>query len=248
MSLSLKTLVYHLSPRIYAWLSEKRRVSQLARMAAQLSDHAQNSAVGDLIDIPELQKSGPFWSNQKRAEILSLLELLQERQPSYLCEIGAFKGGTLFLFTRVAASRAQIVSIDIDYPKIKKRPIQQFARRGQRIYCLEANSQSVDTAIAVKQLLSGQLLDFLFIDGDHSYQGVKRDFELYSSLVRPGGLIALHDIVPDHGHRYGLKTTTRTGEVPVFWNEIKQLFKYWELVEDPEQDGYGIGVVEWRPR
>jgi hypothetical protein len=33
----------------------------------------------------------------------------------------------------------------------------------------------------------------LFIDGDHRYEGVRRDFEMYSPLVGAGGLIAFHD-------------------------------------------------------
>jgi predicted O-methyltransferase YrrM len=34
----------------------------------------------------------------------------------------------------------------------------------------------------------------LFIDGDHSYEASKRDFELWSPYVCNGGVIALHDI------------------------------------------------------
>jgi len=36
-------------------------------------------------------------------------------------------------------------------------------------------------------------IDFLFIDGDHSYEGVKTDFELYSKLLSDKGIIAIHD-------------------------------------------------------
>lgn len=36
-------------------------------------------------------------------------------------------------------------------------------------------------------------IDFLFIDGDHSYEGVKSDFELYSKILTPNGIIMLHD-------------------------------------------------------
>ena len=36
-------------------------------------------------------------------------------------------------------------------------------------------------------------IDLLFIDGDHSYEGVKLDFELYSKLLSPKGVIILHD-------------------------------------------------------
>jgi len=36
-------------------------------------------------------------------------------------------------------------------------------------------------------------IDVLFIDGDHSYEGVKLDFELYSKLLAPKGVVILHD-------------------------------------------------------
>jgi predicted O-methyltransferase YrrM len=41
-------------------------------------------------------------------------------------------------------------------------------------------------------------IDFIFIDGDHSYEGLKKDWELYSAKVALNGIIALHDTtVPD---------------------------------------------------
>jgi hypothetical protein len=36
-------------------------------------------------------------------------------------------------------------------------------------------------------------IDFLFIDGDHSYEGIKLDFDLYSTLLSDYGIIAIHD-------------------------------------------------------
>ena len=36
-------------------------------------------------------------------------------------------------------------------------------------------------------------VDFVFIDGDHTYQGLREDWEAWSGLVAPGGVIALHD-------------------------------------------------------
>jgi hypothetical protein len=36
-------------------------------------------------------------------------------------------------------------------------------------------------------------IDFLFIDGDHSYEGVKKDFELYSTILSDNGIIIIHD-------------------------------------------------------
>ncbi len=36
-------------------------------------------------------------------------------------------------------------------------------------------------------------VDFVFIDGDHSYNGLRDDWESWSELVSPGGIVALHD-------------------------------------------------------
>jgi len=36
-------------------------------------------------------------------------------------------------------------------------------------------------------------VDFVFIDGDHSEQGLLADWQAWSPLVEPGGVVALHD-------------------------------------------------------
>jgi hypothetical protein len=36
-------------------------------------------------------------------------------------------------------------------------------------------------------------IDVLFIDGDHSYEGVKLDFDLYSNILSDKGIIMIHD-------------------------------------------------------
>ncbi len=56
-----------------------------------------------------------------------------------------------------------------------------------------------DTASSAS-LYSGLPIRFLLIDADHSYEGVKRDFEAWSPLVAPGGLIVFHDyLMPEAG-------------------------------------------------
>jgi predicted O-methyltransferase YrrM len=97
-----------------------------------------------------------------------------------------------------------------------------------------------------RALLGGKPLDFLFIDGDHRYEGAKADFELYSPLVRPGGLIAFHDICPDHKTLYGTDTGCYAGEVYRLWAELKPRFKTEELIENAGQDGFGIGIIHWQ--
>jgi predicted O-methyltransferase YrrM len=40
-------------------------------------------------------------------------------------------------------------------------------------------------------------IDFLFIDGDHAYEMVKRDFEEWSPHVAPNGHVAFHDALTE---------------------------------------------------
>jgi hypothetical protein len=75
----------------------------------------------------------------------------------------------------------------------------------------------------------------LFIDGDHSYEGVRRDFELYSHLVKDKGIIAFHDIVV-HPPETGC-------EVSRLWNELKKRSQYSEIINDRKQRWGGIGVA-----
>jgi predicted O-methyltransferase YrrM len=110
--------------------------------------------------------------------------------------------------------------------------------------CLRADSHDPRTVAQVKSLLGSRPIDFLFIDGDHSLQGVRLDYEFFAPLVRPGGLIALHDVVPDGRLRTGVPSEANVGEVPLFWAELKAKGLDWqELIDNPDQDGYGIGVV-----
>jgi predicted acetyltransferase len=88
----------------------------------------------------------------------------------------------------------------------------------------------------------------LFIDGDHSYEGVAADFEAYRRYVRGGGLIAFHDICMDHRRRYGLETLNESGEVYRFWQRIRGSYETKEFFDDEKQNGAGIGIVIWDPR
>lgn len=183
---------------------------------------------------------------QVREEILALLVVLQQETPQRLIEIGTAQGGTLFLFTLVAADNATIVSVDMPgafgggYRRTNGRLYRSFAREGQRVRLIRGDSHAVGTAAAVQQTL-GAPADFLFIDGDHTYNGVKRDFELYAPLVRGNGLIAFHDIVDG--------PPEAVGGVPEFWREIRGHYNNIarEFVRDTQQGGYGIGLIRKGP-
>jgi predicted O-methyltransferase YrrM len=100
---------------------------------------------------------------------------------------------------------------------------------------VRGNSHTDQTKNEVQDLLPGPQLDLLFIDADHSYHGVKMDFEMYLPMVRANGVIAIHDICPS--------PDSIDGGVNRFWEEIKHRWAYDEIVEDWDQGVAGIGIV-----
>ena len=237
-----KHVAYAAMPQVAADLDERIWLSRKVRELANRTKKC--CAPADYIAAVRATDAFVPWQNDRELE--QLLEMVQKLRPQRLCEIGSADGGTLFLFSQLAADNALIVSMDIKYSPAKLSSFPKFATGGKRVLCIEGDSHHVESKHRLQELLAGQPLDFLFIDGDHSYDGVANDFELYSPLVRPGGLIAFHDIVPDNLTTTGQRSSSYSGEVPRFWKDVKSRFQdCTELVEDWSQDGFGIGVVRW---
>jgi predicted O-methyltransferase YrrM len=175
-------------------------------------------------------------------EILALTRIIFDMRPRTILEIGTGGGGTLFLWCQAGAQNATIVSLDLPgNPKGSSSPdwkiplYRSLAGQRQELHLVRADSHNQETLAHVRQILRGRQVDFLFIDGDHSLNGVKKDFEMYGSLARKGGVIALHDIV-----EHPLETRC---EVSEFWKSIKGSMATSEIVKDRHQNGCGIGLV-----
>lgn len=245
MMLALKKTAQRLFPRLYVALyhAQKRytETCTLISEARRLRQMAENTP-------PELWiqaalNTAAFRASQQPSEIEQLIERLIDLQAQRLCEIGCYRGGTLFLFCQAAASDAHLISLDLAHTPERTRAYRHFQKRGQRLSFVRGDSHQPQTAKRVQKLLRGAQLDFLFIDGDHSYAGVRADFEMYAPLVRSGGLIALHDIMPDRSVLHGEQTVAHSGEVYRFWRELKASYAHEEYIQASDQDGYGIGVV-----
>ena len=152
-------------------------------------------------------------------EFAWLLEkVLQLQNRKIAVEIGVMFGGTLYAFTKLF-DRA--IGIDISENELS------YDLKEPHEYII-GNSKDPRILSRVKEDI-----DFLFIDGDHSYEGVSRDFELWYPKVRKGGLVALHDI-------RGVNIEGIDG-VKDFWNEIKNKYRTEEIMA--HEKFYGIGII-----
>jgi predicted O-methyltransferase YrrM len=182
---------------------------------------------------------------QKETEIVSLLEIALKLPVQTAVEIGTGNGGTFYLLCKAAEPDAILITIDPKNDWNRRTLLKSCSKSHQKIHVIRGKSQNEETLGKITRRLGSRKLDLLFIDGDHSWAGVAGDFEAYSRFVRRGGIIAMHDILPDYWTRYGTETQGDAGDVPRFWNTVKSKWKSRELVESYEQDGQGIGVIEW---
>lgn len=146
----------------------------------------------------------------------------------------------LYLLAQVAAPGAKVISVDLPYrgagmgyPRWRASLFQAFGWPDREVHLIHGNSHARETLAAVRATLGGAPLDLLFIDGDHSYTGVARDFADYGGLVREGGIISMDGIEP-------------RGEISCgtdqFWHDAKKTLAWEEIVEE-RNHGFGIGMV-----
>ena len=223
----------------YRYVRLQIQARRLMRAAAGAATPAQ------WLDV--LGRFPTFLAIQKASEITALLEMMRRARPERVCEIGTALGGTSFLLARAAAPGATIILVDPAFDAAREAALRRFAGPGQRVHCLRGLSTDVRIRSRLERLLGGRPLDLLFVDGDHSYEGVSADVASYGPLVRAGGLIAFHDIVPVHSEAVAAATGAWAGGVPQLWRELRGRYgaAASEFVDDPAQDGCGIGLLAW---
>jgi predicted O-methyltransferase YrrM len=161
-----------------------------------------------------------WWCMQDVREFWPLVEEVSSINPKRILEIGSSHGGTLWFWDKLAKD-GQVVSLNFN---VEHSVTMDFSSAASELSCLWMNSHASETLEVVKNIFQGEI-DFLFIDGDHFYEGVKSDYEMYSPLVRPGGIIAFHDICYDTNIQVG------------------RFFKTIDLPKRTIEFTHGIGIV-----
>jgi len=180
---------------------------------------------------------------QSHYELEHLLERYVAISPRRVLEIGSLFGGTLWYWMYYAMPGGHFVSVDLPVPPEDERRARQLEghnglwaswahERGHTLTVIAGRSQD-QTVIA--QVQSYAPYDFVFIDGDHLYESVSQDFANFAPMVRPGGIVAFHDIdisKDNFPYWYGACQ---------LWQELKRNYHTEEWIETP--GWWGIGVL-----
>ncbi|MBS1550595.1 MAG: class I SAM-dependent methyltransferase [Bacteroidetes bacterium] len=200
--------------------------------------------IEDVLDSVKKYSGRGFYDKIRLAqieeELYELCKRVVNHKPKIIAEIGTWNGGTFYVWTRINPQAEKIISIDLPdgqygggYDEKRIKFFREFSHGREKceLYFIRGDSKSKDTMERLEKILSGKKIDFLYIDGDHTYEGIKKDFTIYSNYMASDGLIGFHDI-NTHKEGYG---------VVKFWNEIKDNYRHEEFIKkDSRVMGNGL--------
>ena len=231
---------------VRAGLQGRRAAARARRRVAALPRSAGADEVVDFLFSAEATDIQPW---QIPDEFRALPRLVAQRRPRTVLEIGTADGGTLFAHARLAHPEALIISIDLPhglfgggYPRWRIPLYESFRGSRQRLELLRVDSHAASTIQLLERVLDGRRVDYAFIDGDHTYEGVRQDLELCRRFAAPDAMIAFHDISPQPNSEY-VAAAGVDWAVHRLWQEVSVRYAHDEFVRDPAQEGYGIGVL-----
>lgn len=127
------------------------------------------------------------------SDVLRAFRLLRGKK--YYLEIGIFDRGNLAYVASLLADDAVLIGIDIEDDPERDALLRQSLKPGQSYHAVIASSRSHEAVDAVRAILSGNLLDAVFIDGDHTAYGALSDYALCEEFVANDGVFLFHDSV-----------------------------------------------------
>jgi predicted O-methyltransferase YrrM len=178
-----------------------------------------------------------WWAQTHHHELWDLIKEVSAIGPERILEIGTNHGGTAIFWDQLLGScDKKLITIDqpegfirhtsslFDSRYSTYKPLSDFT-------ALQGDSHSRKMwkevcSLFGKSFFSRTCVDFLYIDGDHSYEGAKLDYKMYGPLVRPGGIIAIDDVVI-------------IPEMAQMWKELDGNKK---ILPVPNE-GHGIGII-----
>lgn len=137
----------------------------------------------------------PGWETEAEEQMLYRLAQ-QVPAGGKIVEIGSEYGRSAACFLAAAKQAVMMVSVDLfpeDHPVVGNlRDVYVSNLQEAGVTDRKLAIVKHDSSTAGREWQFGEI-DLLFIDGDHTYEGVKRDIEAWTPHVKLGGYVAFHD-------------------------------------------------------
>jgi predicted O-methyltransferase YrrM len=169
---------------------------------------------------------------QHTAELAALLSMAEVAQVRTVLEIGTYAGGTAWAFAQLPTV-TRVITVDADPQPTAAVTLNQTDGKAVLV---NGHSAASATRHEVVRLLNGTPPDLLFIDAAHDLGSVTDDWQIYGPMVRPGGLVAFHD-VEEHRGRPEV-------EVHHLWQRVRKAYPSVKITAAPGEWA-GIGII-WR--
>ena len=132
----------------------------------------------DLLDVPMTIE----WSGKSNRRYF-LNHLIKENDFTTMAEVGVRDGRTTFHLLDQNPNLT-IYAIDNNISQFYNNQVEK--KYEERLIPIEGNSSLMADKIP--------MVDLIFIDADHSYQGCSKDIAAYKNKINDGGLLTGHDI------------------------------------------------------
>ncbi len=178
-------------------------------------------------------------------------DLILAHQPINVVEIGCFIGiSSVWIGSALEKSgKGTLCSVDLFQEKVPVVPFHRGFLGNPIKYAMEKVEEAgLDNRVRFVKMESGsfaaarshvadRMIDFLFLDGDHTIPGCIDDFVAYYPLIPEGGYILLHDTNPEHcgwsGPRYLINTVFNDSSA-------------FDVLEIPTEPNYGMVLIRKR--
>lgn len=139
-------------------------------------------------------------SHLTSVERITLLRLTQRPSIQICLEIGSYLGASAYFISAGLLKKkcdVKLLCIDTWNNDAMSEGVwdtySEFSKNTQPFSQFILPIRGFSTEVVEQVRLHTQRIDLLFIDGDHSYDAVKTDWETYKWFMKPGSIVVFHD-------------------------------------------------------